>query len=116
MGGHFSTPTFKSPLLETGRVKPFKVVVFGCEDADQDELLPHFGIGEPTITIPTIGISISVIEHKQLVLYGWSNRDQSRRGMRWRIIHTFIEEYDVAIFVVDAADQEGLGEAKNEMA
>ncbi|KAK3818215.1 MAG: ADP-ribosylation factor family-domain-containing protein [Linnemannia elongata] len=120
MGGRFSRqeqPTSPLLLIRTTHKKPIKVIMLGLEDRDMKELIPHLGLGkDPTVTIPTIGINIKTIDlANQLVFYSWNIRDSSRRGRFWRSVKRFMAEYDVMVFVVDAADRDRLFEARDEL-
>lgn len=120
MGGGFSRQkqaTSPLLLLHTTHKKPIKVIMFGLDGSDREELIPHFGLGkDPTLTIPMIGINIQAIDlGNQLVFYSWDIRDTSRRSRSWRGVKWFMAGYDVAVFVVDATDRDRLSEASDEL-
>lgn len=92
--------------------KPIKVLVLGLYYSGKSSLLFQANLGEVVTSIPTIGINVETVSHKNIILQAWDvgGRDKIRPLLRH-----YYQNTEAVIFVVDSSDEERLPEAEREL-
>jgi small GTP-binding protein len=89
-----------------------KLLMVGLDAAGKTTILYKLKLGEVVTTIPTIGFNVEEVQFKNLKMSIWDIGGQDKIRKLWR------HYYDTAngiVFVVDSADRERLGEAREEL-
>eukprot|EP00004_Rigifila_ramosa_P008943 TRINITY_DN2040_c0_g1_i1.p2 TRINITY_DN2040_c0_g1~~TRINITY_DN2040_c0_g1_i1.p2 ORF type:complete len:185 (+),score=47.32 TRINITY_DN2040_c0_g1_i1:149-703(+) len=111
MGPVASTLRLLSTLLR-GDVER-RILMVGLDAAGKTTILYHLKLGEVVETMPTIGFNVETIKYRSLTCTVWDVGGQHKIRPLWR--HYFTGSQGV-IYVVDSADRDRLGEARDELA
>lgn len=84
----------------------------GLDAAGKTTILYKLKLGEIVTTIPTIGFNVETVEYKNISFTVWDVGGQDKIRPLWR--HYF-QNTQGLIFVVDSADTERIGEAREEL-
>lgn len=92
--------------------KPIKVLVLGLDYSGKSSLLLQANLGEVVTSIPTIGINVETVSHKNIILQAW---DVGGRSKIRPLLRHYYQNTEAVIFVVDSSDEERLPEAEREL-
>lgn len=92
--------------------KPIKVLVLGLYYSGKSSLLIRANLGEVVTSIPTIGINVETVSHKNIILQAW---DVGGRNKIRPLLRHYYQNTEAVIFVVDSSDEERLSEAEREL-
>lgn len=92
--------------------KPIKVLVLGLYYSGKSSLLFQANLGEVVTSIPTIGINVETVSHKNIILQAW---DVGGRSKIRPLLRHYYQNTEAVIFVVDSSDEERLPEAEREL-
>lgn len=89
-----------------------KLLMLGLDAAGKTTILYKLKLGECVSSIPTIGFNVEEVTFKNLKMSIWDIGGQDKIRPLWK--HYF-DSCDGLIFVVDSADNERVGEAREEL-
>lgn len=92
--------------------KHIKVLVLGLDYSGKSSLLFQANLGEVVTSIPTIGINVETVSHKNIILQAW---DVGGRSKIRPLLRHYYQNTEAVIFVVDSSDEERLPEAEREL-
>lgn len=107
MGNLFSNMFYK--LFGTQEVR---ILILGLDSAGKTTILYKLQCGEVVTTIPTIGFNVETVTYKNIRFQVWDLGGQSSIRPYWRC---YYQNTNAIIYVVDSADSERLGIAKDEL-
>lgn len=91
-----------------------KVLILGLDGAGKTTVLYKLKLNETVSSVPTIGFNVETVQPTKNVSFTvWDVGGQEVLRPLWK--HYF-QNCDGLLFVVDSADKDRLGEAKNELA
>jgi len=88
------------------------IIMVGLDAAGKTTVLYRMKLGEAVTTIPTIGFNVEKLEYKNILFTVWDLGGQTKTRAIW---HSYHQETDALIFVVDASDRERIEEAHEEL-
>mmetsp|Transcript_56967 Transcript_56967/g.144541 ORF Transcript_56967/g.144541 Transcript_56967/m.144541 type:complete len:210 (-) Transcript_56967:274-903(-) len=88
------------------------IIMVGLDAAGKTTVLYRMKLGEAVTTIPTIGFNVEKLEYKNILFTVWDLGGQTKTRAIW---HSYYQETDALIFVVDASDRERIEEAHEEL-
>jgi ADP-ribosylation factor protein 1 len=86
-----------------------RIMIIGLDAAGKTTMLYNIKLGELVTTIPTIGFNVESFQYKNVKFTAWDIGGQEKIRGLWK---HYLYNNDAVIFVVDAADLERIGEAK----
>mmetsp|Transcript_47803 Transcript_47803/g.117118 ORF Transcript_47803/g.117118 Transcript_47803/m.117118 type:complete len:183 (-) Transcript_47803:15-563(-) len=89
-----------------------RILILGLDGAGKTTILYKLQCGEVVTTIPTIGFNVETVTYNNVKFQVWDLGGQTSIRPYWRCYYT---NTDAIIYVVDSADQERLGVAKEEL-
>lgn len=92
--------------------KPTRVLMLGLDAAGKTTILYKLQLNELVTSIPTIGFNVEQLKYKGLDMTIWDVGGQDKIRALWRY---YFENTDALIYVVDSADPDRLGEARDEL-
>uniref|UniRef100_A0A7S3LTL7 ADP-ribosylation factor n=1 Tax=Palpitomonas bilix TaxID=652834 RepID=A0A7S3LTL7_9EUKA len=95
-----------------GTKRDVRLLMVGLDAAGKTTILYKLKLNENITTIPTIGFNVERVEYKNLTFTMWDVGGQHKIRPLW---HHYYANTDGIIFVVDSADRERVGEAKEEL-
>ena len=108
MGGTFSN--FWKSFWETGKETRF--LILGLDGAGKTTILYQLQTGEVVTTVPTVGINVEKVTHKNVTFEVWDLGGQSSLRPYWRL---YYQNTDAVIFVVDSSDKERMETCRQEL-
>uniref|UniRef100_A0A6U6QC54 ADP-ribosylation factor n=1 Tax=Zooxanthella nutricula TaxID=1333877 RepID=A0A6U6QC54_9DINO len=88
------------------------IIMVGLDCAGKTTVLYRMKLGEAVTTLPTVGFNVEKLEYKNIVFTVWDLGGQTKTRAIW---HSYHQETDALIFVVDASDRERIEEAHEEL-
>merc|ERR1712216_153901 len=88
---------------------PTRVLMLGLDAAGKTSILYKLKLNELVTSIPTIGFNVESLKYKNLDMTIWDVGGQDKIRALWRF---YYHGTDAIIFVVDSADRDRLGEAR----
>mmetsp|Transcript_47862 Transcript_47862/g.102531 ORF Transcript_47862/g.102531 Transcript_47862/m.102531 type:complete len:210 (-) Transcript_47862:218-847(-) len=88
------------------------IIMVGLDAAGKTTVLYRMKLGEGVTTVPTIGFNVEKLEYKNILFTVWDLGGQSKTRAIW---HSYHQDTDALIFVVDASDRERIDEAHEEL-
>lgn len=92
--------------------REMRILILGLDGAGKTTLLYRLQGGETVTTIPTIGFNVEQVCHRNLKLQVWDLGGQTSIRPYWRCYFT---NTDAIIYVVDSADRNRMGVAREEL-
>eukprot|EP01006_Ploeotia_vitrea_P057723 TRINITY_DN68203_c11_g7_i1.p2 TRINITY_DN68203_c11_g7~~TRINITY_DN68203_c11_g7_i1.p2 ORF type:complete len:179 (+),score=16.43 TRINITY_DN68203_c11_g7_i1:22-558(+) len=92
--------------------KEVRILVLGLDNAGKTTILYKWQVGEVVQTIPTIGFNVETIKYKNIKFQVWDLGGQTSIRPYWRC---YYNNTNAIIYVVDSADRERIGIAKQEL-
>ncbi|KAI9225137.1 ADP-ribosylation factor [Blastocladiella britannica] len=92
--------------------KEMRILMVGLDAAGKTTILYKLKLGEVVTTVPTIGFNVDTVVFKNISFTMWDVGGQDKIRPLWR--HYFQGTQGI-IFVVDSADRERIGEARDEL-
>jgi len=92
--------------------KEVRILILGLDSAGKTTILYKLQCGEVVTTIPTIGFNVETVTYKNIRFQVWDLGGQSSIRPYWRC---YYQNTDAIVYVVDSADVERLGTAKEEL-
>ena len=89
-----------------------RILMVGLDAAGKTTILYKLKLGEIVTTIPTIGFNVETVHYKKLDFTVWDVGGQDKIRALWRFYYANTQG---VIFVVDSADHERVGEARDEL-
>mmetsp|Transcript_3315 Transcript_3315/g.7885 ORF Transcript_3315/g.7885 Transcript_3315/m.7885 type:complete len:181 (-) Transcript_3315:91-633(-) len=89
-----------------------RLLMLGLDAAGKTTILYKLRLGEVVTTIPTVGFNVEEIQYKRLTFTVWDIGGQDKIRKLWR---HYLQGTEGLIFVVDSADRERAGDAKEEL-
>ena len=99
-------------LTEGFFIKKLDMVIIGLENSGKSTLLSALTNGQPTDTVPTIGLNVKVIQKGRVQMKCWDIGGQVQYRSEWS---QYCKGCDVVLFVVDAAAPQKLSTARKEL-
>ena len=100
-------------VLESFSYRHAKILMLGIDGAGKTTILYKLKLNETVATIPTIGFNVESVQPvKNVTFTVWDVGGQDKIRPLWR--HYF-QGCEGLIFVVDSADRERVGEAREEL-
>jgi len=99
-------------LLEVFYTKKLDIVVIGLENSGKTTLLSALADGQPTETVPTIGLNVKVFKKGSVNMKCWDIGGQAQYRSEWS---RYANGCDVVLYVVDAAAPQKMATAKREL-
>eukprot|EP00019_Armaparvus_languidus_P001353 CAMPEP_0168597272 /NCGR_PEP_ID=MMETSP0420-20121227/10556_1 /TAXON_ID=498008 /ORGANISM="Pessonella sp." /LENGTH=189 /DNA_ID=CAMNT_0008634073 /DNA_START=21 /DNA_END=586 /DNA_ORIENTATION=- len=106
--GQFISSIFKTIWGE----EEVRILILGLDGAGKTTILYHLRCGEVVTTIPTIGFNVETVTYNNIKFQVWDLGGQTSIRPYWRC---YYNNTDAVIYVVDSADQERIGVAKEEL-
>lgn len=88
------------------------IIMVGLDSAGKTTVLYRMKLGEKVSTIPTLGFNVEKLEYKNITFTVWDLGGQHKTRAIW---HSYHQETDALIFVVDASDRNRIEEAHEEL-
>lgn len=92
--------------------KEVRVLILGLDNAGKTTILYKLQMGEVVTTVPTIGFNVETVKYKNLRFQVWDLGGQTSIRPYWRC---YYQNTNAVIYVIDSADGERLGTAKQEL-
>eukprot|EP00966_Prymnesium_polylepis_P104377 2417467-Prymnesium_polylepis.1 len=92
--------------------RDIRVLMVGLDAAGKTTVLYKLKLGEIVTTIPTIGFNVETVDYKNLTFTVWDVGGQDKIRPLWK--HYYPNTQGV-IFIVDSADRDRVGEARDEL-
>ncbi|XP_036996883.2 ADP-ribosylation factor-like protein 14 [Artibeus jamaicensis] len=93
-------------------VKQAQILLLGLDSAGKSTLLYKLKLAEDTVTLPTVGFNVEMIElDKRLPLTVWDVGGQKEMRTMWSC---YCERTDGLLYVVDSADKQRLQDSRRE--
>ncbi|XP_036902606.1 ADP-ribosylation factor-like protein 14 [Sturnira hondurensis] len=93
-------------------VKQAQILLLGLDSAGKSTLLYKLKLAEDTVTLPTVGFNVEMIElDKSLSLTVWDVGGQKKMRTAWGC---YCERTDGLVYVVDSADKQRLQDSQRE--
>ncbi|KAL0485603.1 ADP-ribosylation factor 1 [Acrasis kona] len=92
--------------------KESRILMIGLDSAGKTSILFKLKLGSVVDTIPTIGFNVEVVQYKKVNFTIWDAGGQDKIRQNWK---HYCSNTNGLIFVVDSADKERLGEARDEL-
>lgn len=102
-------PTILSNLFGPREVR---MLILGLDNAGKTTILYRLQLDEIVETIPTIGFNIETVQYKNIKFQVWDLGGQTSIRPYWRC---YYPNTNAVIFVVDSADRDRIGDAKQEL-
>ncbi|XP_045707602.1 ADP-ribosylation factor-like protein 14 [Phyllostomus hastatus] len=94
------------------KVKQAQILLLGLDSAGKSTLLYKLKLVEDTVTLPTVGFNVEMIElEKSLSLTVWDVGGQKKMRTVW---DCYCERTDGLVYVVDSADKQRLQDSRRE--
>lgn len=94
------------------KVKQAQILLLGFDSAGKSTLLYKLKLAEDTVTLPTVGFNVEMIEvGKSLSLTVWDVGGQEKMRSVWGC---YCERTDGLVYVVDSADKQRLQDSRRE--
>uniref|UniRef100_A0A0G4GZT6 ADP-ribosylation factor 1 n=1 Tax=Chromera velia CCMP2878 TaxID=1169474 RepID=A0A0G4GZT6_9ALVE len=92
--------------------KEVRILVLGLDNAGKTTILYRMHSGEVVQTIPTIGFNVETVQYKNIKFQVWDLGGQTSIRPYWRC---YYPNTDAVVYVVDSADRDRIGDAKQEL-
>jgi small GTP-binding protein len=92
--------------------KEMRILMLGLDAAGKTTILYKLKLGEVVSSVPTIGFNVETVEYKNIKFTVWDVGGQDKIRLLWR---HYYQNTQGLIFVVDSADKERVGLAKEEL-
>jgi len=92
--------------------KEVRILILGLDNAGKTTILYRLQVDEVVQTIPTIGFNVETVSYKNLTFQVWDLGGQTSIRPYWRC---YYPNTNAIIYVVDCADRERIGLAKEEL-
>eukprot|EP01013_Petalomonas_cantuscygni_P011521 TRINITY_DN2499_c0_g1_i1.p1 TRINITY_DN2499_c0_g1~~TRINITY_DN2499_c0_g1_i1.p1 ORF type:complete len:221 (+),score=30.87 TRINITY_DN2499_c0_g1_i1:202-864(+) len=89
-----------------------RVLILGLDNAGKTTILYKLQVGEVVSTMPTIGFNVETIRYNNVKFQVWDLGGQTSIRPYWRCYYS---NTDAIIYVVDSADRERIGIAREEL-
>lgn len=89
-----------------------RVLILGLDNAGKTTILYKLQVGEVVTTIPTIGFNVETIKYNNIKFQVWDLGGQTSIRPYWRCYYS---NTDAIIYVVDSADRDRIGIAREEL-
>ena len=89
-----------------------RIIMMGLDASGKTTILYQLKLGEMTNTAPTLGFNVETVAYKNIEFMVWDMGGQDAIRPLWR---HYYENCQALIFVVDSADRDRVGEARDEL-
>eukprot|EP00796_Vickermania_ingenoplastis_P011245 gene11245-7813_t len=92
--------------------KKIRVLILGLDNAGKTSILYRLHLGNVVSTVPTVGFNLETVQYKNVSFEVWDLGGQTGIRPYWRCYYS---DTDAIIYVVDSADKDRMGVAKQEL-
>lgn len=103
---------FSSVFTRLFGSKEVRILILGLDNAGKTTILYRLQVDEVVQTIPTIGFNVETVSYKNIMFQVWDLGGQTSIRPYWRC---YYPNTNAIIYVVDCADRDRIGLAKDEL-